>query len=93
MIENEINSEESLLEFPCSFPIKVMGKRVDDFDSLVVSIVRNHVNDLSEAAVTTRSSRGGRYLSVTVVVEATSKQQLDNIYLELTAHERVIMAL
>ena len=93
MTENESNSEETLLQFPCAFPIKVMGKHEDDFDSLIVSIIRRHVDDLAEGAVKTRPSRGGRYLAVTVVVEATSKQQLDNIYMELTAHERVLMAL
>lgn len=93
LTEIEENSDETLMEFPCSFPIKAMGEVADDFDSLIVSIIRKHVDDLSEGAVKTRSSRGGRYLSVTVVVEAKSKQQLDNIYMDLTAHERVIMAL
>ncbi len=84
---------ETIMEFPCSFPIKAMGMDMDDFDGLVVSIVKKHVTDLGDAAVKSRASKGGKYISVTVVVEAQSKQQLDNIYMELTAHERVIMAL
>lgn len=81
------------MEFPCDFPIKVMGKAEDDFDSLVVGIIKPHVADIKEGAVKTRASKAGNYLSVTVTVQAQSKQQLDNIYLDLTAHEKVIMAL
>ena len=87
------DEEETLLEFPCDFPIKAMGLAVENFDSRVVGIIRKHVDDLHEGAITTRSSKGGKYLSVTVVVQATSKKQLDNIYMELTADEQVIMAL
>ena len=86
-------SEESIMEFPCQFPIKIMGLAEDGFDILVVSIVRKHAPDLSEGAVKSRLSQAGKYISITVTVEAESKQQLDNIYLELTAHEKVIMAL
>ena len=85
-------SEESLMEFPCSFPIKAMGNAAEDFDSLVVELVRKHHSDVSEGAVKSRLSREGKYVSVTVTIEAQSREQLDNIYLELTAHERVLMA-
>ena len=84
---------ETLLEFPCDFPIKVMGRSGDDFDALVAEIVRRHVPELGEGAVRSRPSRAGNYLAVTVTITATSRQQLDNIYYDLTAHERVIMAL
>ena len=90
---NQSSEQDTIMEFPCRFPIKVMGKAMEDFDSLVVGIIRNHVDDLTEGAVTTRASKAGNYLSVTVVIEANSKQQLDNIYMELSAHEKVIMAL
>lgn len=90
MSENS-TEEETLLEFPCDFPIKAMGKAAEDFDSHVVQIVRNHVDDLPEGAITTRPSSNGNYLSVTVTVTATSKRQLDNIYLELTASDRILM--
>jgi uncharacterized protein len=85
--------EETIMEFPCQFPIKAMGKAEDDFDVLVVGIVRNHVSDISENAVKSRLSKEGKFMSITVTVEAESKQQLDNIYLELTAHEKVLWAL
>ncbi len=87
------NEEDTVLEFPCQFPIKAMGKAEDDFDILVVSIIRKHVSDLSESAVKSRLSKEGKFISVTVHVEAHSKKQLDNIYLELTAHEKVLWAL
>lgn len=86
-------AEESLLEFPCDFCVKAMGKTADDFDALVAGIVREHVPDLSEGAVTSRPSSGGKYLAVSVSFTATSREQLDAIYQALTAHERVVMAL
>ena len=85
-------TKESLMEFPCRFPIKAMGIATDDFDSLIVEIVRKYHSDVSEGAVKTMPSREGKYISVTVTIEAQSREQLDNIYLELTAHERVLMA-
>ncbi|MGZ4980148.1 MAG: HP0495 family protein [Methylobacter sp.] len=86
-------SEETLLEFPCRFPIKVMGKANLELDLLVIEIVRRHAPDIHEGAVTTRLSKDGNYISVTIVVEATSKQQLDAIYQELSDHPHVLMAL
>ena len=88
-----MSSEESPLKFPCKFPIKAMGTAQDNFDSLVVSLVRKHSPDLLEGAVKTRLSRGGRYISVTVIVEARSREQLDAIYMELTSNQRVLIAL
>ncbi|MCK9635124.1 DUF493 domain-containing protein [Methylobacter sp. Wu8] len=86
-------SEETLLEFPCQFPIKAMGKTNIELDLLVVEIVRRHVVDINEGAVSTRPSKDGNYMAVTVIVEATSKQQLDAIYQDLTDHPHVLMAL
>ncbi len=88
-----MSETESLLEFPCQFPIKVMGKHVDNFDLLVVEIVRRHVVDIHEGAVSTRPSKAGNYLSVTVTIEAHSREQLDAIYMSLTACPEVLMAL
>jgi putative lipoic acid-binding regulatory protein len=84
---------ETLLEFPCAFPIKAMGRSEPGFDDLVVEIVRRHTPDLPEEAVKTRASRGGKWVSVTVTIQATSKQQLDAIYQALTDHEKVVMCL
>ncbi len=88
-----MSNEESLIEYPCDFPIKAMGLATDEFEALVVSLARKHAPDLGEAAVQSRPSKGGKYLSVTITVRATSREQLDNIYRELTACEQVMMAL
>jgi putative lipoic acid-binding regulatory protein len=85
--------EESLLTFPCEFPIKVMGRSSETFETEVAGIVRKHVLDLPDSAVTSRASGKGNYVAITVIVTATSKEQLDNIYLELNAHEAVLMTL
>jgi putative lipoic acid-binding regulatory protein len=85
--------QETLLEFPCRFPIKAMGKDDGAFEALVVELVRKHAPDLGEGAVASRASQGGKYLSVTITVTATSREQLDNIYRELTACEHILMAL
>ena len=85
--------DDSLLEFPCDFPIKVMGRRADDFQRLVFDIVSRHDPQLSETRLKRRDSRNGRYLSITVNVHATSQAQLDAIYQELSTHERVVMML
>lgn len=86
-------NEETLLEFPCQFPIKVMGKSNLEFDLLVTEIVRRHIPDLHEHAVTTRASKSANYVAVTILIEATSKAQLDAIYQDLTSHPNVLMAL
>ncbi|MDQ2694707.1 MAG: DUF493 domain-containing protein [Pseudomonadota bacterium] len=84
---------DSPLQFPCDFPIKAMGEAGDDFRDLVAGIVRRHAADLDESLLRVQASRSGRYQSVTVVVRATSRQQLDAIYRDLTAHVRVVMVL
>lgn len=85
--------QDTHLEFPCNFPVKAMGLAGTDFDLLVMEIVGRHAGPLREGAVSSRPSSNGKYVSVTVVIQAQSKQQLDAIYNELTAHERVLMAL
>lgn len=79
-------------DFPCAFAIKAMGLDEPGFDALVVELVRRHA-DIPEGGVSSRSSRNGRYLSVTVSITATSRAQLDAIYDDLTAHEKILMRL
>ncbi len=88
-----MSEEESPLKFPCEFPIKAMGKADCELDITVVEIVRRHAPDLSEGAIHTRASGKGNYLSVTVVINATSRAQLDAIYQDLVDCEAVIVAL
>ncbi|WP_150049512.1 MULTISPECIES: YbeD family protein [Methylomonas] len=88
-----MSETESLLEFPCRFAIKAVGKSSPGFDAVVVEIVRRHVADIHEGAVSSRPSKGGTYVSVTVMIEATSRAQLDAIYQGLVDHPDVLMAL
>lgn len=85
--------KDTLLEFPCSFPIKIMGKAHDEFADAVLSIVTRHAPDFDAACMELRASSGGNYLSVTCTIVATSKPQLDAIYMDLTAHPMVKVAL
>ncbi len=87
------DQNETLLEFPCPFSVKAMGLATDDFDTVVMEIVRRHAPNLGEGAAKTRPSKEGKYLSVTVTFEATSKAQLNAIYQDLTDHEQVLMSL
>jgi len=84
---------DTLFDFPCRFPVKAMGRDADDFEATVVGIVRRHAPDLGEGAVSLQPSRGGRFVSVTVTITATSRDQLDAIYNDLAAHDQVLMAL
>lgn len=85
--------EDSLLEFPCRFPLKVMGHNWPAFEQLVIEVVRIHAGSTSLGEVTTRPSRNGRYLAVTVNFTATSRAQLDDIYRTLSASEQVLFLL
>jgi putative lipoic acid-binding regulatory protein len=86
-------AEGSLLDFPCDFPIKVMGRKAPGFAQAITDIVRRHAPDFDPASVEMRPSRQGRYLSVTCVVRATSREQLDALYQELCDHPWVVMVL
>lgn len=84
---------DELFNFPCDFPIKIMGRCDCELETLVVEIINKHIPEEAGKNVTTRPSGKGNFISVTVVIKANSREQLDNIYLELTAHEHVLMAL
>ena len=86
-------ADRSPLAFPCDFPIKVMGRKQPGFAQAVTDIVRKHAPDFDPASVEMRPSRQGRYLSVTCVVRATSREQLDSLYQELCDHPAVVMVL
>lgn len=84
---------DSPLTFPCTFPIKVMGKADLSFQATVLGIIRKHVPQLGEAAVDLRYSKEGKYLSLTVNIQATSREQLDAIYYDLSKERQVVMVL
>ncbi|NOT86388.1 MAG: DUF493 domain-containing protein [Methylococcaceae bacterium] len=88
-----MDDETTLLEFPCQFPIKVMGKGDVEFELLVIELISEHIDNLDPSAVKRRPSKSGNYLAITVTIEAISKKQLDAIYQSLSAHPLVLMAL
>ncbi len=79
---------DTLIEFPCDFNIKAMGKTCLEFDETVKNIVSEHVS-IDESAMTSRQSSGGKYTSITVTVHVTSQVQLDTIYRALSGHDLV----
>ena len=85
--------KDTLLEFPCEFPLKVMGKADHTLAQAVLEIVSRHAPDFDGATMEMRASSGGNYLSITCTVIATSKPQLDAIYMDLTGHPLVKVAL
>jgi putative lipoic acid-binding regulatory protein len=86
-------TKETLMEFPCEFPIKVMGEDSAEFRLIARQIVETHTGTLESSRVTERHSTQGRYLALTFTVSANNQQQLDSIYRALTACELVKMAL
>lgn len=86
-------AEDTLLEFPCDFPLKIMGATRDGFAQVVVEVVLKHAPDFDAAGVEMRPSKAGNYLSLTCTVRATSKAQLDALYMELTSHPWVKVVL
>jgi putative lipoic acid-binding regulatory protein len=81
------------LEFPCRFPLKTIGKNTGTFEQVVVEIVRRHVPDLQDHEISSRLSRDGKYISITTTFIATSQEQLDGLYYELSSHEHAMMVL
>lgn len=86
-------TEDTLMTFPCDYPLKVMGRNTDDFRSIVIGIVQKHMGEVDMNRIEERPSRDGTYLGLTCTVVATSKAQLDALYMELTSCERVMVAL
>ena len=85
--------ERPRIEFPCDYPIKVLGEQGEGFAELVIEIVRRHDPGLSEERISYRESTGGRYLSVQLVITATGTEQLAALHAELKATGRVATVL
>ena len=88
-----MSETKSLIEFPCRFPVKAMGRSSDDFRELVTGIVARHAALAESEAVRVQPSAEGNFLSVTVTIEARSRAQLDRIYQDLTDCDQILMAL
>lgn len=86
-------TRETLLEFPCSFPLKIMGLANDALAQAVLEVVLRHDPGFDGASMEMRASSGGKYVSLTCTINATSKQQLDALYRELTSHPLVKVVL
>ncbi|KPK09328.1 MAG: hypothetical protein AMJ64_00305 [Betaproteobacteria bacterium SG8_39] len=84
---------QSLLDFPTPFPIKIMGRREGGFAQSVMEIVLKHAPDFQPATMEMRPSRQGKYISLTVTIEARSREQLDALYRDLCDHPGVVMVL
>jgi len=91
--ESGSEQQETLLEFPCRFPIKAMGRSTDGFEMMVTEIILAHAEVFAGVPITTSPSSSGNFISVTVTIEALSKAQLDRIYQDLTDCEQVLVAL
>jgi uncharacterized protein len=88
-----MSQDETLLKFPCEFPIKVMGRNELGLEKLVVDIIVEHVKGFDVSAVTARESNAGKFISITATFTATSKAQIDAIYMALSKHRAVLMVL
>ncbi len=84
---------DKLLQFPCSFPIKMMGRADAAFSDTAVGLVEHHVGKVAADAIQTSESKNGNFLSVTVTIDAKSQEQLDNIYNDLSNHKDILVAL
>jgi putative lipoic acid-binding regulatory protein len=88
-----MNSPEILLQFPCSFPIKLMGRADAGFGDVAVRLIERHVDEISKNQIQTTTSRNGNFLSLTITIDAQSQEQLDNIYNDLSNQEDVLVTL
>lgn len=83
----------SLLEYPCDFPIKVLGNTQAGFAQAILEVIRKHAPDFDGSTLAMKSSRRGKYLSITCVIRAISREQLDDLYRDLCDHPMVVMVL
>ncbi len=88
-----ITPEQSLIEYPCDFPLKVFGEAKQGFAQAVAAVVLAHAPDFDAASIEMRSSSNAKYISLTCTIRATSREQLDNLYRDLTSHPMVKMVL
>ncbi len=87
------NERTTLLEFPCDFPLKIMGNKHPDMSATIAAVVLTHAPDFDAATIEVRESSKGTYLSLTCTVRATSQAQLDDLYRALTSHPMVKVVL
>ena len=86
-------NDESLLKFPCAFPVKMMARDTPEFRETARSLIEKHTGPVSDTAINDALSRKGNFVSITITVNALSQEQLDDIYRDVSSHEDVLMAL
>ena len=82
-----------LIEYPCEFPIKILGHTRAGFAQAILDVINRHAPGFNGATLEMKSSKHGKYLSITCVINATSRVQLDALYQELCDHPMVVMVL
>lgn len=95
-MNDEIDSDESSpprIEFPCLYPIKIIGRAAPDFQSQVIAVVERHTGDIDRSLIKSQSSKQENYVSVTVTIAATGEEQLRNIFTDLKSIESVKLVL
>ncbi|MEN9483766.1 DUF493 family protein [Sphaerotilus montanus] len=90
---HDIPPEQSLIEYPCDFPIKVMGANVEGFAAAIAHVALQFDPGFDALTIEQRPSKGGNYLGLTITIRATSRPQLDELYRTLTTHPMVKMVL
>ena len=88
-----VDEDSMKIEFPCDYPIKVMGRDVDDFSATILEIIRRHAPDLRDENISFRPSRNKNYLAVNVLIFATGTKQLQALFKDLKASGRVSLVL
>jgi uncharacterized protein len=86
-------TEELVIDFPCTFPLKVMGLNTDNYPGFVLEVAKKHINGIDESCLKTRLSKNEKYIAVTLTFLAHNREQIDNVYLELNASDRTKMAI
>ena len=88
-----IDLKDSLIEYPCDFPLKIFGEAKPGFAQAIAVVVQVHARDFDAASIEMRGSSNAKYISLTCTIRATSREQLDNLYRDLTSHPMVKMVL
>ena len=89
-----MNDEQAdIMEFPCQFPIKAMGLAKPELQKVILDIVQRHAPETDQHHLQEKASKNGKYLSITITIEAVSRAQLDAIYIDLNASDHIVMTL
>jgi uncharacterized protein len=88
-----MTDNKNSIQFPCLYPLKVMGKNTHEFYTVVSAIIGGHIAEGDEVTYHSRTSSGGKFISVTATFRAQSQEQLNGIYDDLNHHELVVMTL